>query len=63
MGSVVKEELKWLGAFIKMRLSNVIMACSESWAFEILALGASYLGVVPLASYSAVMSLTDLFYK
>ncbi|KXN71896.1 MATE efflux family protein [Conidiobolus coronatus NRRL 28638] len=62
-GGWSKKSLKGWGPFIKMGLSNIIMTCSEWWAFEILALGASYLGVLSLASYSVIMSLTDLFWN
>jgi MATE family multidrug resistance protein len=62
-GGWSKSSLNGWGPFVKMGLSNIIMTCSEWWAFEILALGASYLGIVPLASFSVVMSLIDLFYN
>ncbi|KXN71895.1 MATE efflux family protein [Conidiobolus coronatus NRRL 28638] len=62
-GGWSKKSLNGWGSFIKMGMSSIIMTCSEWWAFEILALGASYLGVVPLAAYSVVTSLTDLFWN
>jgi MATE family multidrug resistance protein len=46
-----------------MGMSSIILTCSVWWAFEILALGASYLGIVPLASFSTCMSLIDIFYN
>ncbi|KXN71891.1 MATE efflux family protein [Conidiobolus coronatus NRRL 28638] len=62
-GGWSRSSLNGWGSFMKMGISSIIMTCSEWWAFEILALGASYLGIVPLASYSTCMSLIDLFYN
>jgi MATE family multidrug resistance protein len=62
-GGWSRGSLNGWGSFMKMGMSSIIMTCSEWWAFEILALGASYLGIVPLASFSVVMSLIDLFYN
>jgi MATE family multidrug resistance protein len=62
-GGWSKKSLSGWGPFFKMGLSSVIMTCSEWWAFEVMALGASYLGIVPLATYSVLMSLIDLFWN
>ncbi|KXN69621.1 mate-domain-containing protein, partial [Conidiobolus coronatus NRRL 28638] len=59
-GGWSKKCLKEWMPFIKMSIASVVMTCSEWWAFEILALGASYLGVLELASYSVVMSIGSL---
>jgi MATE family multidrug resistance protein len=62
-GGWSKKSLNGWGPFFKMGLSSVIMTSSEWWAFEVMALGASYLGIVPLATYSVLMSLIDLFWN
>lgn len=40
-------------------LVGIFMVCSEWWAFEILTLAASYLGVVDLASQSIMMTIAS----
>lgn len=45
--------------FIYNALLGVFMVCSEWWAFEILTLAASYIGVVDLASQSIMMSIAS----
>ncbi|KXN71897.1 MATE efflux family protein [Conidiobolus coronatus NRRL 28638] len=62
-GGWSKKSLRGWGSFLKMAVLSIIMTCSEWWAFQVLALGASYLGVLSLASYSVIMSLTDLFWN
>jgi MATE family multidrug resistance protein len=61
-GGWSRKALEGWGVFIKMGIPNIIMACAEWWAFEILALGASYLGIVPLASFSVLISVSNVYY-
>jgi MATE family multidrug resistance protein len=62
-GGLSKKSLDGWGPYTRMGLLSIVMTCSEWWAYEILALGASYLGVVALASYSILISLVELFWN
>ncbi|KAH8548326.1 mate-domain-containing protein [Umbelopsis sp. PMI_123] len=46
-------------AFLVHTLVGIFMVCSEWWAFEILTLAASYIGVVDLASQSIMMTIAS----
>jgi MATE family multidrug resistance protein len=62
-GGWSKRCLQGWGPFVKMGLSSIVMTCGEWWAMQIVALCASYLGVLPLACYTILISINDLFWN
>ncbi|RKP36692.1 mate-domain-containing protein [Dimargaris cristalligena] len=49
--------------FMQLGLPGVVMICAEWWAFELVALAASYLGNIPLAAQSVVFTTVTLAFQ
>lgn len=48
--------------FLKLAVPGVLMVCTEWWAFELVALAASYLGTVSLAAQSIILTTSAATY-
>ncbi|KAI9226580.1 MAG: mate-domain-containing protein [Piptocephalis tieghemiana] len=61
-GGWSREAFRGWWPFLRLGIPGVIMVCSEWWAFEVIALAASYLGTIPLAAQSVMLTTSSLFY-
>ncbi|KAI9596991.1 mate-domain-containing protein [Syncephalis fuscata] len=61
-GGFSREAFRGWGQFIKLGLSGMAFICSEWWAFEVVALIAGYLGTIPLAAQSVVLTTATIMY-
>ncbi|KAJ1674294.1 ethionine resistance protein [Spiromyces aspiralis] len=52
-----------ISEFYRLALPSVIMTCCDWWAFELLSVGASYLGNLQLAAQSIILNTDYLFYQ
>ncbi|KAM0545054.1 hypothetical protein ACHAO7_008467 [Fusarium culmorum] len=59
-GFNIGQALQHLGPFAKLAFLGVIHVGTEWWAFEIVALAAGRLGLIPLAAQSVVMTLDQI---
>ncbi|BFZ60072.1 ethionine resistance protein [Saitoella coloradoensis] len=58
-----REAFSGWGPMIQLAVPGVFMVCSEWWAFEILALAASFLGTAYLAAQSVLSTTTSLTFQ
>ncbi|KAJ1659933.1 ethionine resistance protein [Dispira simplex] len=49
--------------FMGLAIPGMIMVCCEWWAFEIVALSSSYLGTLPLAAQSILLTTDSMLYQ
>ncbi|RKP10297.1 mate-domain-containing protein [Thamnocephalis sphaerospora] len=61
-GGWSREALRDWGPFIRLGLAGVAFVCGEWWAFEVVALAAGYLGTVPLAAQSIILTTASFTY-
>ncbi|KAJ9062447.1 ethionine resistance protein [Entomophthora muscae] len=61
-GFSLKAFSEW-GPILRLGIPGVLQICSEWWAYELLAFGASYISMNALAGHSAVSNISSLFYQ
>ncbi|KAI8051287.1 mate-domain-containing protein [Syncephalis plumigaleata] len=61
-GGFSREAFRHWGQFLRLGLSGMALICSEWWAFEVVALAAGYLGTIPLAAQSVVLTTATITY-
>ncbi|OZJ02302.1 hypothetical protein BZG36_05065, partial [Bifiguratus adelaidae] len=54
--------LKGWSEYLRLAIPGILMVCTEWWAFEVVALAASYLGTVSLAAQSIVLTSATVVY-
>ncbi|RKP24916.1 mate-domain-containing protein [Syncephalis pseudoplumigaleata] len=61
-GGFSRDALRNWGQFLRLGLAGMALICSEWWAFEVVALAAGYLGTIPLAAQSVVLTSATITY-
>ena len=61
-GGWTRECLRDWWPFLRLAVPGIFMVCSEWWAFELVALAASYLGTVGLAANSILLTSSSAMY-
>ncbi|RKP06353.1 mate-domain-containing protein [Thamnocephalis sphaerospora] len=61
-GGWSRKALQDWGTLVSLGLAGVVLICSECWAFQVIALVAGYLGTVPLAAQSIILTIMSFMF-